>query len=117
MSDSRLVLDQAQAHELRVLAALFFVLMFAYSVYSIGKFALLSSQSVIKATVEMRVIQHNVRCVCPRCGTKGVPLCPQCQVPTYWNGYLGAFVCPVCGQSGSPTCPRCQAAMSWIETK
>jgi hypothetical protein len=110
-------ISERMAHQLFVVASVFFVLFGGYTAYSVGKYGKLSSRSLVQSTVVMRVIQHNVKCVCPRCGTKGVPLCPKCQVPTYWNGYQGTFVCSACGQGGFPQCPKCQAAMSWIEAQ
>lgn len=107
--------EDSVSFELILVAVMALVLMGAYLLYSVGKYNLLSSRSLVKSTVVMKVIQHNVKCVCPRCGAKGVPLCPQCKVPTYWNGYQGTFLCPACGQGGFPQCPKCQAAMSWIE--
>ena len=115
MKKTELVLEENAALELLIVGVIALALMGAYTVYSVVKFNALSSKSLVQSTVVMKVIQHNVKCVCPRCGAKGVPLCPQCKVPTYWNGYQGTFLCPACGQGGFPQCPKCQEAMSWIE--
>ncbi len=115
MRKSELSWEDSASFELLIIAVLVFVLMGGYTLYSVSKYNMLSSRSLVQSTVVMKVIQHNVKCVCPRCGAKGVPLCPQCKVPTYWNGYQGTFICPACGQGGFPQCPKCKAAMSWIE--
>lgn len=115
MKKSELSWGDNASFELILVAVIISVLMGAYLLYSVSKYNMLSSRSLVKSTVVMKVIQHDVKCVCPRCGAKGVPLCPQCKVPTYWNGYQGTFICPACGQGGFPQCPKCKAAMSWIE--
>ncbi|MBF0253590.1 MAG: hypothetical protein HQL11_00450 [Candidatus Omnitrophica bacterium] len=101
-----------------VLAALvlFGILVF-FVTYSVMKYNALSNRSLVKDSVVMRVIQHGVKSVCPRCGTKGVPSCPTDQASMYWNGYQGQFVCPACGGAGFPQCPRCRHFMSWIESQ
>lgn len=116
MKETPLVLDRMAMHQLLIAASFFFVFMCFYTVYSTVKFGTLSTKSLVKSTVVMKVIQHNVKSVCPRCGAKGIPNCPQCNVRMHWNGYRGSFICSACGQGGFPKCPRCAALMSWIES-
>lgn len=111
------VLREPDRYRLLIITALFSVFIFGYMAYSVAKFKVLQSRSVVKGNVVMKVIQHNVRSVCPKCGSKGIPLCPTCSQAMYWNGYSGTFVCPACGKGGFPRCPRCSEYMSWIEAQ
>jgi len=99
------------------IAVIFILFMLTYVSYSSSKFNMLSNRSVVKSDVVMKVIHHNVKSVCPHCGSKGVPMCPRCQIGMYWNGYHGTFVCPSCGHQGFPKCPNCSTFMTWIEAK
>ena len=116
MKDSP-ILSHNDICRLLILAAIFFSFFSVYAAYSITRFDLLSAESVVKTDVVMRVIQHGVRSVCPRCGFKGSPTCPQCSVDMYWNGYKGTFICPSCGKGGFPACQHCGDLMTWIELK
>lgn len=113
--EEKIILDQRQKYQLLITTAVFVVFLSIYIAYSVVKFKTLKARSLIKGNVVMKVIQHNVKSVCSRCGTKGIPLCPVCSVPLYWNGYSGTFVCPACGKGGFPRCPRCKEYMTWIE--
>ncbi len=115
MIEGRFILNESDKNRIVVIAVLFFVFLAAYFAYSANKFNVLSDRSVVKSNVVMKVIQHNVKSVCPVCGTKGVPGCPTCSVSMYWNGYSGTFVCPSCGNGGFPECPKCKSAMTWID--
>ncbi|MBF0479903.1 MAG: hypothetical protein HQL26_10515 [Candidatus Omnitrophica bacterium] len=115
--DEKIIISESDRYKLLIVAAVSVVFMSVYLTYSIGKFKTLSNRSIVQSSVVMKVIQHNVYSVCPRCGSKGRPLCPTCNVAMYWNGYSGNFVCPACGQSGFPRCPRCKEYMSWIEAQ
>ena len=110
-------ISERDRQRLLILGALFAVFFSIYTGYSVGKFKILQARSIIKSNLVMKVIHHNVNCVCPRCGAKGIPLCPACAVPMYWNGYCGFFICPSCGQEGFPRCARCNEVMSWIEAR
>ncbi|MBF0430016.1 MAG: hypothetical protein HQK83_01955 [Fibrobacteria bacterium] len=87
-----------------------------YITYSLAKYDSLASRSLVQGHIEMKIINHKVKCVCPQCGTKALPRCTQCNVSMYWNGYQGAFICESCGQTGFPSCPRCKNFMKWIES-
>ena len=115
--DNEPVLKEPDRYKLLILTALFCVLIWGYIVYSTGKFKILQARSLVKGTVVMKIIQHNVLSVCPRCGEKRIPLCPACSVPMFWNGYSGMFVCAACGKGGFPRCIRCNEYMAWIETQ
>ncbi|MBF0384264.1 MAG: hypothetical protein HQL27_00180 [Candidatus Omnitrophica bacterium] len=104
-------------YKLIITGSIFTLFLAFYFGYSITKFKSLKERSLVKNNVVMKVIQHNVNSVCPRCGTKGLPLCPTCKVQMYWNGYSGTFVCTACGQGGFPSCPRCNEFMTWIESR
>jgi len=105
------------AYGLALTATVLVLFFSAYAAYSVTRFNVLSTRSVVKSNVVMKVIQHGVRSVCPRCGFKGVPTCPQCTVEMYWNGYKGTFLCPACGKGGFPRCRRCGDSMTWIEAR
>lgn len=111
------ILGEEDRNNLFVIVAIFIVFLAGYSAYSIGKYKALEERSLVMGNVVMKVIAHNVHSVCPKCGTKGVPLCPTCKVAMFWNGYRGIFVCPACGQGGFPLCPRCGHHMTWIEAQ
>lgn len=100
-----------------MISAVFLVFFWAYTAYSVEKYKTLKTRSLVTSNVVMKVIQHNVNSVCPRCGSLGIPLCPVCQVPMYWNGFIGSFVCPACGQGGFPRCPGCGEYMTWLEPR
>ena len=106
-----------ERRRLALLAVVFFSFCAVYATWSIAQFDVLSAGALVKTNVVMRVIQHGVRSVCPRCGFKGAPMCPQCSVDMYWNGYQGAFICSSCGKSGFPECGKCGTPMTWIELK
>ena len=110
-------LSEQDQSRLVVAGALFMAFVFVYTAYSVGKFKSLSARALIRNNVVMKVIQHNVNAVCPKCGEKGVPLCPTCKVAMFWNGFVGNFVCPACGKTGFPVCPRCKERMTWIEAQ
>lgn len=114
--DSKQILSKQDRNRLLITAAAFIIFFSGYSAYSIAKYQTLQERSLVAGNVVMKVIAHNVFCVCPKCGTKGIPLCPICRVAMYWNGYRGEFICPACGKSGFPVCPRCNRHMIWIET-
>ncbi|MBF0243986.1 MAG: hypothetical protein HQL31_01770 [Planctomycetes bacterium] len=110
-------LPYAQRAQMLGTTVLFSVIYMTFTTYSVLKYKGLENLSLVEHNVEMRIIQHGVRSVCPRCGSKGVPSCPQCKVEMYWNGYRGTFLCPACGEGGFPACPRCGEFMTWIEAK
>ena len=101
-----------------------FLLLQPYSLFSyqvillipLGNIRRLDENSLVASNLVMKAIAHNVFCVCPKCGTKGIPMCPVCHVAMYWNGYRGEFICPACGKSGFPVCPRCNHQMTLIES-
>ena len=109
------ILSETDRHKILIIGVIFIIFLSVYSAYSIGKFKEAGENSLVASNLVMKAIAHNVFCVCPICGTKGIPLCPLCHVAMYWNGYRGEFICPACGKSGFPICPRCQHQMSWIE--
>ncbi|MBF0486019.1 MAG: hypothetical protein HQL16_05865 [Candidatus Omnitrophica bacterium] len=113
----KFTLNETDRYALLIMGAIFAGFLSVYIAYSAGKFKALKARSLIKSNVVMKVIQHNVHAVCPRCGSKGIPLCPVCKVPMFWNGYVGTFVCPACGKTGFPACPRCKELMSWVEVQ
>ncbi|MFC1736367.1 hypothetical protein ACFL1X_09625 [Candidatus Hydrogenedentota bacterium] len=115
MIENRPLSDSGNLRQLFLLGTLLSALFLGYLVYSVSRFNLLAAKSVVKSKVVMRVIQHDVRCVCPRCGLKGAPTCPHCSVDMYWNGYKGTFVCSGCGKGGFPQCRQCGTLMVWIE--
>lgn len=115
--DQKLILTDRDNYKLIVAGAAFFIFFSVYLTYSAAKFNALSTQSIVKQNVIMKVIQHNVKSICPKCGVKGIPMCPQCSVEMYWNGYRGNFICPSCGKGGFPQCPRCKSFMRWIEAR
>ncbi|MBF0252858.1 MAG: hypothetical protein HQL29_03485 [Candidatus Omnitrophica bacterium] len=108
-------LDDQELIKLVIIGTIIFVWIFAYTAYSVCKFNEVSSRALVKPNVVMKVIHHGVKSVCPICGFKGLPLCPNCSVEMYWNGYQGTFVCSSCGKGGFPNCPKCAHPMSWIE--
>ena len=112
-----LVFDENNNFLFLVCVSILTLLMASYLTYSISKFNILRKRSLVKSNVVMKVIQHNVKSVCPHCGTKGLPTCPKCMIPMHWNGYRGTFICSSCGQGGFPQCPRCTRNMTWIESK
>ena len=114
----RLVLSTHNTFRLLLAAVAFFLFFSAFAAYSVTRYKGSMRLSPLKGgNVQMRVIQHGVKCVCPRCAFKGVPSCPQCMVEMYWNGYKGTFVCPACGKGGFPLCQHCGDFMTWIELK
>ena len=115
--DEKLILKDKDNYKFIVMFLLFLMIFSAYLIYSINKFNMLSSRSVVKTDVLMRVIQHNVKSICPHCAYKGMPTCPKCSVQMHWNGYRGEFVCSSCGKGGFPVCPKCNNDMVWIEAK
>lgn len=115
--EDKIILNEPDRYKLLIIAAVFAIFISGYIAYSVGKFKTLQARSLVKKSVVMKVIQHNVRSVCPKCGAKGLPLCPSCAVPMYWNGYRGMFVCTACGKGGFPRCPRCNEFMTWIEAQ
>ena len=110
-------INEQDRSKLVITGALFVVFLFVYMAYTVGKFKVSSTRALIRNNVVMKVIQHNVNAVCPKCGEKGFPLCPTCKVAMFWNGFVGNFVCPACGQKGFPVCPRCKEHMTWIEAQ
>ncbi|MBF0521988.1 MAG: hypothetical protein HQL24_02910 [Candidatus Omnitrophica bacterium] len=116
MEDS-IILNDQDRNRLLIMVVAFAIFLSGYAMYSVSKFKTVQARSLVSNNVVMKVIEHNVFSVCPKCGAKGVPLCPTCQVSMYWNGYRGAFVCPACGYSGFPQCPRCRTYMTWIESQ
>lgn len=51
---------------------------------------------------------------CPKCGSKGVPLCSSCGTvmnPLGNDPSSGLFSCPSCGVVGVMICPRCGSSM------
>lgn len=100
--DTEIALREPDKYRLLIVAAVFSVFILGYIAYSVEKFKALQARSLVKGKVVMKVIQHNVRSVCPKCGSKGIPFCPTCSVPMYWNGYRGTFICPACGKGGFP---------------
>jgi len=117
MMGARAVPIYVESRRLALLAVVFFSFCALYVTWSVVRFDVLSASALVKTNVVMRVIQHGVRSVCPRCGFKGTPACPQCSVDMYWNGYQGTFVCSSCGKGGFPECGKCGASMTWIELK
>ncbi|MBF0330797.1 MAG: hypothetical protein HQL17_02585 [Candidatus Omnitrophica bacterium] len=111
------MLDEDDRYKLLIAGVVFVIFLSFYAAYSVGKFKALQTRSLIKNNVVMKVIQHNVKAVCPRCGAKGASVCPIDRVEMFWNGYVGTFVCPACGKSGFPLCPHCKAQMTWIEAQ
>lgn len=112
------IIDKDKSNFILMMSGLVFCfLMILYFVYSIGKFNMLSNKSLVQGNVVMQIIQHHVNCVCPKCGYKGIPMCPKCNVEMYWNGYNGTFICSSCGGGGFPTCPKCGSLMTWIENR
>ncbi|MBF0386919.1 MAG: hypothetical protein HQL20_03590 [Candidatus Omnitrophica bacterium] len=110
-------INEQDRGRLIITGALLVVFLSVYTAYAVGKFQSLSARALIRNNVVMKVIQHNVNAVCPKCGSKGVPMCPTCKVAMFWNGFAGNFVCPACGQMGFPVCPRCKEHMTWIEAQ
>lgn len=117
IKDDKIYLKESDWYKLIIIGALITVFLSGYIAYSAGKFKTLQARSLVKSNVVMKVIQHNANSVCPKCGSKGMPLCPACSVAMYWNGYSGSFVCSACGKSGFPRCPRCGEYMTWIEPR
>ncbi len=113
----KLFLNQKQNLLLIVIGVAFILFYSIYVSYEINRYKMLQDKSIIKNNIVMKIIQHNVKSVCPYCGTKGIPVCPQCGVDMYWNGYRGNFICSACGQGGFPNCPRCKKYMTWIQSK
>jgi hypothetical protein len=111
------LLSPGDLRALLVTAAAFFSFFSVYAAYSIVRYNALDTRSLVSAHVVMRIIQHDVRCVCPKCAAKGTPMCPRCSVEMFWNGYRGAFICPSCGEGGFPSCGHCGSPMTWIEMK
>ena len=116
ITDDIQILKEQDRSQLLIMGAVFIIFFSFYSAYSIEKYKTLQERSLVTSNVVMKVIAHNVFCVCSKCGTRGIPLCPICNVAMYWNGYRGVFVCPACGKSGFPLCPRCKHEMTLIET-
>ena len=114
--EERAVAKGRTAAVLVITGTVFALFISGYFIYSAAKYRSLKSRSIVSGNVVMKVIQHNVKSVCPKCGAMGVPLCPACSVAMYWNGYSGTFVCPACGKGGFPHCPRCNEFMTWIES-
>jgi len=114
--EGKQILGEGDRNRLLIMGAMFIIFLSAYSAYSVGKYKALGDSTLVASNLVMKAIAHNVFCVCPICGTKGIPLCPLCHIAMYWNGYRGEFICPACGKSGFPVCPRCNHHMIWIET-
>jgi primosomal protein N' len=110
------ILSEQDRNRLLVIVAIFIIFLSGYSAYSVGKYKALGQDSLVASNLVMKAIAHNVFCVCPKCGTKGIPMCPVCHIAMYWNGYRGIFICPACGKSGFPVCPRCNHQMTLIES-
>ena len=110
------ILGEGDRNRLLIIAAIFIVFMSGYSAYSVAKYKTAGEDSLVASNLVMKAIAHNVFCVCPKCGTKGIPMCPLCHVAMYWNGYRGEFICPACGKTGFPICPRCGQKMTLIES-
>ncbi|MBF0217214.1 MAG: hypothetical protein HQL30_09515 [Candidatus Omnitrophica bacterium] len=104
-------------YRLVIIGSVFFLFLAIYVSYSAAKFGSIAERALVKNSVVMKVIQHNVLGVCPKCGSKGIPRCPTCSVDMFWNGYKGSFVCAACGKGGFPACPRCGTFMTWIEAR
>ena len=115
--EDRIILNEIDRYRLLIITAIFSIFISGYTAYSVMKFKSLHSRSLVKSNVVMKIIQHNVYSVCPKCGEKGIPLCPTCSVPMFWNGYTGTFVCAACGKGGFPRCGRCKEYMTWIEAQ
>lgn len=111
------ILDDHSNGVIMIMCIIFIVFMSMYFAYSICKFKMLSRTPVVKSNVIMKVISHNVNCICPKCGFKGIPTCPHCSVEMYWNGYQGTFICTSCAHGGFPRCPKCSEYMTWIENR
>ena len=116
-SENKLILKESDYFKLLLITVVVFLMLSAFLTYSVNKFNAVYNLSVVKNKVLMRVIHHNVKSVCPKCGFKGIPMCPTCSVEMYWNGYRGTFVCPSCGEGGFPKCRHCGEFMTWIEAK
>lgn len=108
-------INGSNEQKLLLVAAAFMTFVAIYTAYSVEKFIMLKARSTVKSNIVMKVIQHNVYSVCPKCGSRGMPICPACSVPMYWNGYSGTFICTACGKGGFPRCPRCNEYTTWIE--
>ena len=117
ITNDQTILNEQDRVRLLVMGVALAVFLAGYTAYSVGKYKALQVRSLVAGNVVMKVIAHNVYSVCPRCGAKGIPLCPTCQVAMFWNGYRGIFVCPACGKGGFPRCPKCNVDMAWIETQ
>lgn len=111
-----IIAGESDQQKLLLAAVVFMTFLTVYTAYSVEKFITLKSRSTVKSNIVMKVIQHNVYSVCPKCGSKGMPMCPACSVPMYWNGYSGTFICTACGKGGFPRCPRCNEYTTWIES-
>ena len=110
------ILGEGDRNRLLIITAIFIIFMSGYCAYSVAKYRAAGDGSLVTSNIVMKAIAHNIFCVCPKCGTKGIPMCPVCQVAMYWNGYTGEFICPACGKSSFPICPRCHHQMTLIES-
>jgi len=113
--DDAIMTNESGEQKLLLAAVVFMIFLTIYAAYSVEKFMTLKARSTVKSNIVMKVIQHNVYSVCPKCGSRGMPICPACSVPMYWNGYIGTFICTACGKGGFPQCPRCYEYTTWIE--
>ena len=116
MMDDAMMARESDEQKLLLGAVVFMLFLTMYTAYSVEKFITLKARSIVKSNIAMKVIQHNVYSVCPKCGSRGMPICPACSVPMYWNGYSGTFICTACGKGGFPQCPRCHEYTTWIES-
>jgi hypothetical protein len=60
------------------------------------------------ATIGDRTTTQGCFIQCPRCSTKGIPVCSSCgAVMQIIDLAHSTYVCPSCGRIGVPICPRC----------
>lgn len=112
-----IITDFKDKFSIIIIAVVFVIFMSFFSAYSALRYKEFSRSPLIKSHVEMKIIDHNVKSVCPKCGFRGTPKCPDCMVFLYWNGYQGSFICPSCGKGGFPQCSKCNSFMTWIESR
>ena len=110
------ILGEDDRNRLLIIVSIFIIFLSGYSAYSVSKYKGAGENSLVASNLVMKAIAHNVFCVCPKCGTKGIPICSICHIAMYWNGYRGVFICPACGKTGFPICPRCNHQMTLIES-
>ena len=115
--EEKSILKEGNNFKLLAAASIIFVLLSGYLSYSVHKFNAILEQPAVNNDVTMQVIHQNVKSVCPKCGFKGIPLCPVHSVEMHWNGYRGAFICPSCGNAGFSKCRHCGEFMTWVEAK